>query len=125
MRIRWIPCAGACFLIIAVLFLALLAHSQKGVPQIPPEIDRIMKKMEKGQTPTPEEQKTLQEWAESMSRAFGGQRERRDKEEKKEEIVLSVRVDADAQSTYDFTFNGPFDEKEPLMGTYGWAIRAG
>ena len=44
------------------------------VPQMPPEIQRIFQKVQSGQQPTPEEQKTLQDWARSTSGQPAGAR---------------------------------------------------
>lgn len=53
--------------LLAGMALGATAASAQGMPGMPPNIQKIMQKLQNGQQPTPAEQKALTEWGESMA----------------------------------------------------------
>lgn len=102
---------------LGILLFVPASYSHAQAPQIPPNIQQIMDRIQQGQMPTAEEQKALADWGESMAKAYGqntgmGESESGKGKEKKEELVLTVRMKAQAQSRY--TYNGK--ETPPDIG---------
>ena len=69
-------------------------------PQIPPAIQKIIDKIGRGETPTAEEQKALTAFADSMAKTYGQQAPKSDDD--KDEIVLTVRMKAQSESTDEY-----------------------
>lgn len=113
---------------ITLLFLwaaifASVIEVQAQAPQIPSNIQRILDKLNQGQQPTPEEQKALSDWGQSVSKAYGQGKDSADQaagESKKEELVLSVIMKAQSQASYDY--NGK--ESPPGIGTSDIRLQA-
>ena len=109
------------FLFVSIIASAFLSQAQ--APQIPPNIQQIIDKMEQGKQPTPEEQKALSDWGQSMSKAYGQGRIPDGKaaaDTKKEELVLSVTMKAQSQTSYNY--NGV--ESPPGIGTSDIRLQA-
>lgn len=111
---------------ITLIFLFVFIFSQvvrSQAPQIPSNIQKIIDKMQQGQMPSPEEQKALSDWGESMSKAYGQGRKSDGKaapDKKNEEIVLSVNMKAQSQASY--SYQGI--ESPPGIGTSDIGLQA-
>lgn len=102
----------------SLLLLAFVSPPlvQAQAPQFPSNIQKIIDKMQQGQQPSPEEQKILSDWGESLSKIYsqvGNPDGEAAAEEKKEELVLAVTMKAQSQASYSYQGT----ESPPGIGT--------